>query len=677
MRTSLVFPPFYLGSLYNLPPLGLINLATVLRQAGHDPVVHDQVLQLRQGELPANDTIYEACARRVLADRPELVGISAQCATYPPTLRLARAIKRTAPDVPVAVGGHNASLAATATLERHPQVDMVLRGEGETAFPELLDVLERGRDLSRVDGLTWRAPDGSVRANPERDLIPDLDALPHPDYSVVPPLAEYKRACGLDRSIAILEVGRGCPHQCVYCSESVLWRRKTRTFSPARLVREMRHLADAAGAESFLMAYDQFTARRGFVEEFCQLVLDEGLEEIPWHGISRLDTVDEDLLALMKRAGCGSLCYGADSGSERTLAYIRKRIDKDLLLQRVRQTTAQDITPTLSFIVGFPEEQPEDVDATLELALQCAVTGDVNPLVQLPTVLPGAELHKRTRGQLSRVVDTYFALGLEYDGRARLPEDEALIDSDPELFSSFYNPPCAGFDLRELDRVAQMLPLVLETFPKTMLLLASALGEGASSLVLDLLDRPQTPNASFADRFRAWALDRFQDARGFGHLPEVLEYETCALEAARTGREFKAPPEAGGPRRRSSLVVREFAVDMDQVVADLRAGSVREAYPPEPGCLVFLHGRDGLRVSAVNAFGRDMLELCTGKNSATAIANTLFRTYGDHMAPEAFDSACREALDQLAGLGFVQPGREPGEFAPQEPQTGGNPSCCK
>jgi len=660
MRTSLVFPPFYLESLYNLPPLGLVNLGTALNLSGHETVVRDLVLDLRRGLLPTDESIYAACARRVLEDAPQLVGISAQCATYPPTLRLAAALKQREPDLPILIGGHNASFVDVQTLERHSQIDMVLRGEGEAALPELAGTLESGGDLAAVEGLTWRTPDGAIQANPDRELIRDLNQLPDPDHSLVPPLSEYKKACGLDRSIAIVEIGRGCPHQCAYCSESALWRRKSRTFEPARLVREMARLADA-GAESFLMSYDQFTARRDFVEEFCQLVLDRGLERIPWHGISRLDTVDGSLLDLMRRAGCSSLCYGADSGSQKTLAYIRKRIDKDLLFTRVRETTAHGLTPTLSFIVGFPEEGPEDIDATLELALRCAVTGDINPLLQLPTVLPGAALHHWTKGRLVRQVDTYFALGLEYDGRARLPSDEALIDSDPELFSSFYNPPCPGFDLLDLDRIVQTFPIILAYYPKTMLLLTNALHRGASELVLDFLAEPELPGESFADKFNRWVLATFRSgpADGFAHLPEALAYENAAV-AAQTADDADAAPCNGAPARRAGLVIREFSVDMDQVVHDLRNGVVASFYPPSPCSLAFLGGEASLEVSEMNDFGRDLLALCDGENSPASIAKTLFRDYGDIMDPKAFDAACREALDQLAGLGFIRFGRESG-----------------
>jgi radical SAM superfamily enzyme YgiQ (UPF0313 family) len=119
----------------------------------------------------------------------------------------------------------------------------------------------------------------------------------------------------------------------------------------------MSHLHTEFGAECFLLAYDQFTANRAFVEAFCERVIGAGLNHVPWYCISRLDTVDGALLGLMRKAGCESMCYGIDSGSKRTLAFIRKQVRKEDLYKRVVETAENGLIPTLSFVIGFPEEE--------------------------------------------------------------------------------------------------------------------------------------------------------------------------------------------------------------------------------------------------------------------------------------------------------------------------------
>jgi radical SAM superfamily enzyme YgiQ (UPF0313 family) len=256
-------------------------------------------------------------------------------------------------------------------------VDCIVRGEGEISFPELVSAYESGKNEEGILGVTYRNGQDIVRNN-ERDLISNLDDLPLPDYSFLPPLAKYRDECELARSIAILEVGRGCPHKSV-----------------SRLVKEMGNLYQNFGAECFLLAYDQFTARRKFVESFCHQVIHEGLNHLPWYCISRLDTVDAKLLALMREAGCESMCYGIDSGSKKTLSFIRKNIDQGILYQRVVETADNGIIPTLSYVIGFPVEEKGDIDETLWLALRAGIVGNNNPLIQLPTVLPGTDLGTR------------------------------------------------------------------------------------------------------------------------------------------------------------------------------------------------------------------------------------------------------------------------------------------
>ncbi|MDO3378924.1 B12-binding domain-containing radical SAM protein [Geoalkalibacter halelectricus] len=671
MKVSLVFPPFHHPALYNLPPLGLINLATVARLAGHEAQVIDLILELREGQLPGGQSLYRACAERIAAAKPEVVAFGAQCTTYPPTVHIAREVRRLVPEARIVLGGHNASFVARQTLESFSWIDAVVRGEGEETFGELLDVWARAGTPGGVAGLSWRSG-GMIHENPDRPLLDDLNVLPLPDYSLAPALERYRRACGLSRAIAILEVGRGCPHRCVYCSESALWRRRCRTFAVERLVEEMTRLRDLQGAECFLLAYDQFTAERQFVENFCRQVMDAGLHRLGWYCISRLDTVDADLLRLMRAAGCESLCYGIDSGSARTLAFIRKQIDPGQLGQRVRETTAAGIVPTLSFVVGFPEEERVDIDATLLLALQTGIEGNSNPLMQIPTVLPGTELHARYGPRLVREVDSYFAQGIEFDAGRRCREDEELIDSDPLLFSSFYNLPSRALPLPELELLAAEFPVIVNLYPKTFRILCAALETPPSILFVRLRSFARaeaaqglTPAVCFAcfPRFVAGLADQVPGA--WRHVFDMLTYESRAIEAARPG----APSAAGNadlsgvstwrPAVAKNLALAELAFDMEAIVTDLRAGKVRADYPHSPSLLVFRQAEGRLEVSAVNAFAHDLLRRCDGQAVWEDIARSLYARHGAGSGEEQFVSDCRAALMQLRQHQWLSPHPNP------------------
>jgi len=670
MKIVLVFPPFFLESMYNLPPLGLINLATALQSTDHEVVILDFVLSIRQHTLEMGKHIYDQCAERILAQVPDLVGFSAQCTTYPAVIQIAGKVKAEKPDTRIVLGGHNASFVDQATLERFPFVDAIVRGEGEIAFKDLVENYASGKEGEGILGVTCRCGRRVVR-NGDRELIPDLDSLPLPDYTLAPSLAAYRDACRIPRSIAILEVGRGCPHRCIYCSESILWRRRTRTFSVNRLVQEMKNLHQNFGAQCFLLAYDQFTSNRGFVESFCHRVIEEGMNQVPWYCISRLDSVDGNLLSLMRKAGCESMCYGIDSGSKRTLAFIRKNIPYEILYERVVETAEQGIIPTLSFVIGFPEEEKEDIDATLRMALRTGIVGNNNPLIQMPTVLPGTELAERYRHRLVRQVDTYFSLGLEFDSGRRLESDEALINSDSTVFSSFYNLPCAGRSLEELNLLAEYFPMMVQFYPKTFLLLSLECDESVSDLFIRWLHWLRAHQKR--KRLTASPQDCYQYFRVFvtgllgekkeikiKHLPDILKYENLGLEVGKFDS-LKDPfhIDLDGlrelrPIRNKKMIIETFDFNVSAITSDLKSGDYKGSYAPQSTLLLFRQEGDVLDVVEINPFTKDFLELCDGQATLESISTELYHRYGEEMNLEAFFQSCVEAVQILGEQGLLK-----------------------
>jgi radical SAM superfamily enzyme YgiQ (UPF0313 family) len=672
MKIALIFPPFYLEPMYNMPPLGLVNLATVLKGSLHQVRIFDFPLAIRQKTIELGEDIYFSCARQVLQFSPDVVGFSVQCTTYPAALQIAAKLKEQNPGIKIVLGGHNASFVDEATLSRFSCVDAIVRGEGEATLPELIAAFEGKLDLREVEGITYRSG-SSIFRNPDRRLIEDLDSLPIGDYTFVPPFSVYRDVCGIRRSIAILEVGRGCPHHCIYCSQSLTWRRKSRTYSIERLIREMKNLSDNFGAECFLLAYDQFTAKRSFAEGFCHSVIDAGLNCIPWYCISRLDTVDESLLRLMREAGCESMCYGIDSGSKKTLAFIRKNIDHDTLFQRVRETTSQGIVPTLSFVIGFPEEDAEDLEATLLLAIRSAMTGNTNILVQMATILPGTDLHRNYSDILVREVDTYFSLGIEFDGGRRLPCDEELIDSDPSIFSSFYNLPCPAAPLKDLNKIATYFSTIASLYPRSLLLLSIELHLPLREVFFSFLKYVRQETGAEDDslsphechiHFEGFAAGLLQSAmppaRGF--IPDIIRYESCLVRSgAHTQQASSFDIDLSRirdlkPVMNTNIIIEQFTFNIPIIILDAQRGIFADHYPEVTTYLIFTM-RDGrVDVKEINEFGVDFIRLCDGQRSLVTIARQLHSKYGADTDSEQFVDLCAEAARTLVDLTWLVPG---------------------
>src|SRR5689334_7843525 len=195
------------------PQLGILSLAAVLESRGQSPRMFDlnrTYFELADsGGFSRMDRFAEYAAVNLAGTDAELIGFGSICSSYPLTIRIAKALKAIAPDRLILFGGPQASVVDKQTLAAFSFIDLILRGEAEETLPLLLDELNGEHCMERVPGLTYRR-DREARRTPNAPVIRDLDALPTPAYHLT---GELK---GADR--AALEMGRGCPFACTFCS---------------------------------------------------------------------------------------------------------------------------------------------------------------------------------------------------------------------------------------------------------------------------------------------------------------------------------------------------------------------------------------------------------------------------------------------------------------------------
>jgi radical SAM superfamily enzyme YgiQ (UPF0313 family) len=393
------------------PSLGLAYLGAVSERQGHTVRIYD-------------GDVEDISLEKVLRDfAPDLVGITANTIQIKSAWRDAAVVKSVA-DIPVVLGGPHPTVLAAESAER-PEVDIVVRGEGEATWEELCqwriaDGEGRGAisGLQSMPGISCQTPDGQVHHNLDRPVIEDLDGLPLPAYH----LFKMDRYTNLQPTVDHIGgpsypilTSRGCPYHCTYCSQ--IGPRRWRMRSPENVVAEWRWLVRDLGAAEIGVLDDSFNINRQRVLDICDLLIEEELTHVPWIMINgiRANLVDKELLGRMKQAGCIRSAFGVESGNQEILDSV---IGKQLTLEQVRAAfrAAKEVgMETIGFfIIGLPGETEETMDDTIRFAIE------LDPVVanfSMATPFPGTEMSRMVQEKGRLLVKDYDDFAF-FEGRA-------------------------------------------------------------------------------------------------------------------------------------------------------------------------------------------------------------------------------------------------------------------
>ena len=406
---------------FNDVALGTLQLATILNQAD----IGCEILPFfRIGEMESLDAFLDSTVAAIQARSPKIVSFYTRCDTYHIMLKMAQRIKDLWPDIYIVLGGPQSDITAEDTIRQIPWVDYICCGEGETTIVPFFSSLLRGKPDTGVDGLVYRE-NGDVKINPRPALLQDLDALPALDYSFFHHLETPESAKNAKFSI---DVGRGCPFGCTYCSTKAFWGRKFRLKSPARIVDEIKQIHTQFGISTFSFSHDMFTLNRNSVIETCRLLRKLDFP-ITWSCSARLDCIDPELIDIMTASGMDSIFIGIETGSPRMQKLINKNLDLRNALPIMTYLTEKGCKITASFIFGFREETEEDLSQTMHLIAQLLKLKGITIQTHLCTFLAGTELSRRHLPEMTRT-EQYS----DITGDFLLKECRDLIDAYPSLF---------------------------------------------------------------------------------------------------------------------------------------------------------------------------------------------------------------------------------------------------
>ena len=625
------------------PPLGILTLASVLSRAGVPSVVFDLNALIRRLYFEAPDELdgdlCRLAAPAIAALPSDVFGFGTICSSYPLTLRVAQEVKRLRPEAKIVFGGPQASATDVLTLEAFPFVDAVVRGEADEILVAALEEISAALPV-RTPGVSWR-DGGRIVRNANAPVVMDLDRIPDPAFHL-------HDAIGRSKYLPI-EIGRGCPFACTFCSTNDFFRRRFRMRSPARVIAEMDRLHALYGVAEFDLVHDMFTVDQRLVAGFCRAMIAHG-KPYRWRCSARTDYACRELMTLMQEAGCVQVFFGVETGSQRLQKVIDKGLDVAQAAEAVETASDLGIQCTVSLIVGFPEETIEDVRDTGTFALDAARFDAATVQVGLLAALSGTPVFTANRDRL-------FFDGMHSDQTHQAWEqnefDLPLIQRYPDLFSSFWGMP-SGVGR---DYVAEFRYFLRYGLKRCRWLLV-ALGQGP------------LPIDQVFSSWLAWTGSRLKEARYYStlqfgedlcrfvrhHMDSPSDaavmmaafYEAMFLVAWQPEAAADDGPE-GLPVREDGVRLVDFSFHPHQVIRALRARR-----PCDESCyanksVAFQVGGGGQVLHyELELLGATLLRMCDGRTSVEDLAHRL------GVPGEAAEKLLSGELEQLRAAGLVR-----------------------
>jgi len=559
----------------------------------------------------------------------------------------------------VIIGGPQASVVDVATLRAFPCVDVVVRGEADDTFPRLLQLVEnRDARWESLPGITFRRGDRLIR-NPSGSVVEDLDRLPLPAFDLD---ARIRSRGGIH-----LEIGRGCPFACSFCSTNDFFRRNFRLKSPLRMIADISAIKREFGVSYFSLVHDMYTIDRKKVVEFCEAILASG-EQFTWGCSARTDCVDDDLLALMAKAGCTGIFFGIETGSKRLQQVINKKLDLVEALKRIECTDRLGIHTTVALIVGFPEETRDDLRDTIHFFIDALRFDRAEPQCSLLAPLAATPVYEQHKHHL--IFDDIFS-DMSHQSWQQDPVEAEMIKAYPAIFPNFYAIPTVDLDRQYVKDVMDFATYLATWFRW----LPVALLQDSGDLLI------------IFERWQQWRLERrpSETDEDTGWTPyyshrrfhrEFLEFvRTCYLTEMATARaavsavasaecvpvrDTRTPivnhvedlSETTVPYLLDTSVVIDLEVDYKDLIDSLKSKRDLNMVAVRDTAIVYGTTGDRLDTWQLPPLSAALLRLCDGGHTVAEIVR-LFHPGGSELDGIPADKVCLFGLMQLKEDGLI------------------------
>lgn len=335
------------------PPLGLLYISAFLSQQGIENSVFDSTFSGKPSLFA-----------RIEKEQPDVLAIYANLMTKVNVLHIAKTCKSISPGTKIIMGGPDVTYNTENYLKNG--ADYIVIGEGENTMLELVEYLSKPAEseLSAIAGLAFSNNEGEVIKTAARTKVRDIDELPIPDRDAIP-IRKYLDAWKERHGQNALSVStqRGCPYTCKWCSTAV-YGQSYRRRAPAKVVAELKLIKEKYNPDTIWFVDDVFTVSHKWLREFCA-ELEKEKVRIPFECISRADRMNEEVIGLLKKAGCFRVWIGAESGSQKIIDAMDRRVSVDQVRNMIIETRKQGIEAGTFIMLGYPGETEEDIEETI------------------------------------------------------------------------------------------------------------------------------------------------------------------------------------------------------------------------------------------------------------------------------------------------------------------------
>lgn len=439
------------------PNLGLGYLATIMLENGADVAILDSARE---------DLSWDGFSKRIKEEKYDLIGIQMLTFEIPSVKKHIDIIKRYSPETTIVIGGPHISGDPKGTMNLLNNIDFGFAGEAEIGMERFLNIKKddyaNAALLREIPSLIWRQ-NGRVMINYRRSFE-DLDKIKFPAWQHISPLGYPLALHGIfyrKTPVAPMIISRGCPFQCAFCAGKSVTGQNIRYRSIRNVLDEITFLYNKYGVREIHIEDDNFTFKKEYVVNFCNEIIKSGLDiAFALPNGTRLDTLDEEMLRLMERAGFYSMAVGIESGSDRVLKLMNKNLSTDMIkkkIELIKRYTKIDLTGF--FLIGYPQETESEILATIAFAKSLKL--DKASFVY-PIPFPGSGLWDRYNEKDAQKV----AWGDFFPHRVIKSDfgipTEKLKKLQRKAFREFYLRPKIIFKLLRQAKVSQQIKAIVE-----------------------------------------------------------------------------------------------------------------------------------------------------------------------------------------------------------------------